>query len=130
MVEEVTSRAGSPGFAAPEQLLAGGRPTASCDVYGLGKTLEAMLGEGRRARPHRQHAAASRGMACWRRKGFVYRQAKVRFLKAGKRWLPLREQRMEKQLRRMLKACTEEDVEKRIADMEEVIQELESYLSP
>lgn len=38
------ARAGTPGFAAPEQLAAGEGLTAACDVYGLGRTLEAMLG--------------------------------------------------------------------------------------
>lgn len=131
MAEEVTSRAGSPGFAAPEQLLAGGRLTASCDVYGLGKTLEAMLGEGRRAGGcRRQDAANGCGIALWRRKMLAYRRGKTGLQKAGQRWLPFRELRMEQRLRRILKACTEEVVEKRIADMEGVIQELESYLSP
>ena len=124
MVEEVTSRAGSPGFAAPEQLLAGGRPTASCDVYGLGKTLEAMLGEGRRARPHRQHAAGGCGGARWRRRMPAYRRGRTGLQKAGKRWKPLREGWMEQRLRRILKACTEEDMEKRIADMDILIKAL------
>lgn len=44
MEGETTSRAGSPGFAAPEQLNGSAPLTPSCDVYGLGKTLEAMLG--------------------------------------------------------------------------------------
>lgn len=38
------TRAGTPGFAAPEQLNGTGRLTAACDVYGLGKTLESMAG--------------------------------------------------------------------------------------
>lgn len=42
-------RAGTPGFAAPEQLR-GGQLTAACDVYGLGKLLEATWGAGRRER--------------------------------------------------------------------------------
>ena len=41
------SVAGTPGFAAPEQLREGERLTATCDVYGLGRTLEAMLGAGK-----------------------------------------------------------------------------------
>lgn len=43
-IGERTSAAGSPGFAAPEQLLAGAVPDESCDVYGLGKTLAYALG--------------------------------------------------------------------------------------
>lgn len=47
--EKVTSRAGTRGFAAPEQLqeetISGReiRLTTGCDVYGLGRTLQAML---------------------------------------------------------------------------------------
>jgi len=41
------AKAGTRGFAAPEQLGGGVRLTASCDAYGLGKTMEAMLGNGR-----------------------------------------------------------------------------------
>lgn len=40
-------KAGTPGFAAPEQLL-GGCLTAACDVYGLGRLLEAAVGERKR----------------------------------------------------------------------------------
>lgn len=40
------SRAGTPGFCAPEQLEERSILTESCDVYGLGRTLEAMLGGG------------------------------------------------------------------------------------
>lgn len=41
---EYGTLAGTPGYAAPEQLTKGGRLTAACDVYGLGKTLQAMAG--------------------------------------------------------------------------------------
>lgn len=40
--------AGSPGFGAPEQFEGGSVQTAAADVYGLGKTLEKLLGEGER----------------------------------------------------------------------------------
>ncbi len=43
--EKANSKAGSPGFSAPEQMQEGEELTAACDVYGLGKTLEAMLGK-------------------------------------------------------------------------------------
>ena len=42
---ERKSLAGSPGFAAPEQLLAGVEADAESDVYGLAKTLESLLGD-------------------------------------------------------------------------------------
>lgn len=37
--------AGTPGYAAPEQLRFGGRLAPNCDVYGLGSTLRAMVGK-------------------------------------------------------------------------------------
>lgn len=42
--EQGRAQAGTPGYAAPEQLEAGRMLTPACDVYGLGKTLEAMAG--------------------------------------------------------------------------------------
>lgn len=42
------SQAGTLGFAAPEQLEAGGKQSFACDVYGLGQTLLRMLGGGRK----------------------------------------------------------------------------------
>ncbi len=44
MEETPHTRAGTPGFAAPEQL-SGARLTAACDVYGLGKLMEVTLRE-------------------------------------------------------------------------------------
>lgn len=41
-----STRAGTPGFAAPEQFGKVKRLTPACDVYGLGRTMEAMLGTG------------------------------------------------------------------------------------
>lgn len=41
----VSARAGTPGYAAPEQLEEGGVLSFACDVYGLGRTLEAMAGK-------------------------------------------------------------------------------------
>lgn len=45
--ERAKEMAGTPGFAAPEQLRAGERLMESCDVYGLGRTLESLLGGGK-----------------------------------------------------------------------------------
>jgi len=42
--EQASSRAGTPGFAAPEQLDGNTILTAACDVYGWGQTMKAMLG--------------------------------------------------------------------------------------
>lgn len=40
------SRAGTPGYGAPEQFEESGRQTLLCDVYGLGRTLQAMADAG------------------------------------------------------------------------------------
>jgi len=45
--EQGTEKAGTPGFAAPEQLRQGGTAGFSSDVYGLGQTMRAMLGNGK-----------------------------------------------------------------------------------
>ena len=43
--DQETTLAGTPGYAAPEQLTAGDKLTFACDVYSLGKTMEAMAGK-------------------------------------------------------------------------------------
>lgn len=43
--DQETALAGTPGYAAPEQLNVGGRLTFACDVYSLGKTMAAMAGK-------------------------------------------------------------------------------------
>lgn len=137
MEEKVTSRAGSPGFAAPEQLSDGGVLTASCDVYGLGRTLEAMLGgaEGRSRRNPRSggyrtgllETGPCRGKA-WpeEAEGISCRCGRTGLRKAGKgrRWGTWQERRMRRELLRVLEACTEEEARKRIGDMDEVVREL------
>lgn len=84
----VCSRAGTPGFAAPEQLSGEERLTAACDVYGLGRTLEAMLGD----------AGGRKG-------------------KKGSSKTDREEQRRYVRLARILKACTQDAASKRIQDM-------------
>nr|WP_300678474.1 protein kinase [uncultured Acetatifactor sp.] len=112
------SRAGSPGFAAPEQLEGDGRLTAACDVYGLGQTLKAMLGAG----PHdsgrirglwRGGAGAAGGL--WARSGKGRKRAEKRL--AGRLW-------------RGLEACTKEDAGGRMPDMESVLEALAALEAP
>lgn len=107
VAEKAASRAGSPGFAAPEQLRKGGMLTESCDVYGLGRTLEAMLGV--RAREGRCHSY----------RGNIGKTARARKAAA---WRCLKARRLERELRRFLTACTEEDPRNRVADMREVVE--------
>lgn len=45
---KASSKAGTPGYGAPEQFVSGGLLNETCDVYSVGKTLEAMLGTGRK----------------------------------------------------------------------------------
>lgn len=108
---EVPSRAGSPGFAAPEQLREGGVLSASCDVYGLGKTLEAMLGEGCGSQRHME------GLGLWGKstEGFD-RLKKLRHA--------FRKRRARRQLDHVIRACTEEEAERRMVDMENVLKQL------
>lgn len=101
--EEITSRAGSPGFAAPEQLRSGGVLTASCDVYGLGQTLKAALGMGDIVFPGNRNFPGKRG---GRR-----RTRRQKALEAG--------------LLRVLDACTREESWERIPDMESLERELQ-----
>lgn len=105
MATEVSSRAGSPGFAPPEQLQEGGLLTAACDVYGLGKTLEAMLGEKPPGWRYTCNQNDGRGQE--------------------NPWSVRGQRRLERKLRHVLKACTKEDAQKRIADMKCLIQKLD-----
>lgn len=109
---EVSSRAGSPGFAAPEQLREGGALSASCDVYGLGKTLEAMMGE---ACGSREHAVGLRPRG----------KSIKRLGKPEKSWRMLEELRARRRLSHIIQACTMEEAEQRVADMGNVLRQLE-----
>ena len=91
--EGIFSRAGTPGFAAPEQLEGGRQLTPACDVYGLGRTMEEMLG-GDRTR---------------KSVGWPERKEKSRGL------------------RRILEACRQEDVSRRIREMEQLLSALEQW---
>ena len=95
-----SSRAGTPGYAAPEQL-EGSISTSSCDVHGLGRTLQEMLGkeEVRRREVWGGKRRYGRGQNVMR-----YRQQKM--------------------LRHLLERCTKKAAEERIADMNQVILQL------
>lgn len=56
--EKPRSKAGTPGFAAPEQMRGGEKLTAACDVYGLGRTMDSVLCEREKKRKLRKVLAA------------------------------------------------------------------------
>lgn len=58
--DQTATLAGTVGYAAPEQLTAGGRLTFSCDVYSLGRTMEAMAGKNCRRELRRVILACTR----------------------------------------------------------------------
>ena len=88
------SQAGSPGFAAPEQLDGSGMLTPACDVYGLGQTLRVMWGL------EKEKTAKPEG-----------RGKKDRFKNKHVRTLE-----------HLLKACTEREVSSRLQDMAGVLE--------
>lgn len=106
--ERITSRAGSPGFAAPEQLRSGGILTTASDIYGLGQTLRAAFGTGRpEPAVHKRHSG---GRGYPKRRGAGRRGRKQKALEAG--------------LWQVLEACTREEAGERIPDMESLEREL------
>lgn len=92
--QEAGSRAGTPGYGAPEQFEEGGEQTPLCDVYGLGKTLQALFGA---LEPRKE--GQSPGERLW-------------------------ERRDQKRLERLLAACVEETPSARPADMRVVMAAL------
>ncbi len=95
---ERKSLAGSPGFAAPEQLLAGVEADAGSDVYGLAKTLESLLGAS-------GTVDKEKGKEKWKGKWTRHR--------SDRRW------------QRVYRACTEKNLEKRVPDMRSMASLLE-----
>ncbi len=121
--EKITSRAGSPGFAAPEQLQRGGVLTASCDIYGLGQTLRAAMGEKEgetsgkgRCRLSERGGFLGAGGCNGKAGGFPERRGLPRN-RGGRR-----QERAQKALKagllRVLDICTREEAGERIPDME------------
>jgi len=93
--ESELSQAGTPGFAAPEQLGGGERLTERCDVYGLGQTLKAMAGGGKRE---------TSGKECGKKRRRENADAKI--------------------LEQLFAACTEQDCSRRLPDMDSVLEVL------
>ena len=92
---ERKSLAGSPGFAAPEQLMAGVEADAVSDVYGLAKTLKSLL--------------EASGDADRRERG-------------KEKWM---RHRIDRRWQCVYRACTEKNPEKRVPDMRSMASLLE-----
>lgn len=101
------SRAGSPGFAALEQLNGDGRLTAACDVYGLGQTLKAMM----------EPKSHGLGRTCKSEKPWMGPEKRRKKERQSRK-----EKKLEKGFRHMLEACTKEEAACRIQNMESVLQ--------
>jgi len=93
MGEKAASLAGTPGFAAPEQLTEEGNLSAACDVYGWGQTVKGMLGL---AHKHKK-----------RKNGNIYIERSM--------------SRKRRELLRILDACTKREPSCRIPDMRGVM---------
>lgn len=103
MKERPGSRAGTPGYASPGQLEGTGEPTEGCDIYGLGRALEAMLGETEESCPAR------------RRNRKVFSKISVR-----SRFTRKKRGRTARGLKGILRACTRQKAEERISNMRDV----------
>lgn len=102
MEGRISSRAGTPDFAAPEQLEKNGRLLPACDVYGVGRTLKAMLG------PEREPIA---------KKPFIEGRKSI----ATRHYVrELAGRRKRKRLDRILDACTRTEAARRIPAMAQV----------
>ncbi len=130
------SRAGTPGFCAPEQLEERSVLKESCDVYGLGRTLETMLGGGYkkgRGLWGRQEDGAG-GLWDWRgtegrQGGFCVRRnagssGRSFGNRPGTRAGRSREQdrrKYRRELEKLLESCTRQDAAGRMGDMRAVM---------
>lgn len=106
-------KAGTPGFAPPEQLVSGGTAGIYSDVYGLGKTVQSVLTEKRRQQDKDGIFAEK---ICRRRKRCI----------AGRKYHKVERKRFKEEkicrrrLERMIEAATREDFRQRPQDMAEV----------
>lgn len=116
MEGEVCSRAGTPGYAAPEQLSGAKKLTPACDVYGLGRTLEAMLGTD--AKGVNDGALGTRMKAILDKKGFP--QERDVLLRKYTGVKSIAERRKKRRLREIIQMCTQQEAERRLPDMAQV----------
>lgn len=124
------TRAGTPGFSAPEQFMEGGKQTCLCDVYGLGRTLQELLWagtcqgrtgqllEGQGERRRRCEGQGERRRLC---EGHGERR---------RLWERLCERRDIRQMEKLLAACVEKEPSARPADMRVVMEALFHLCTP
>lgn len=141
--ERAASRAGTPGFAAPEQLCGEEILTAACDIYGWGRTMEAMLGEGCRSecggRAERRSGrnVNTERQSEWsesaeRRDEWEGNTDQRNEWSGGKAWRGRsadqrsgnQDRKISRQLRQLLAACTEREPSLRVPDMRGVMEAL------
>lgn len=115
MEERVSSKAGTPGFAAPEQLTGEGELTPACDVYGLGRTMEAMLGT---EADYRIRMKTALDKITLHKKGFS--GERFAFMQRYADVTSMMEKRKRKRLWRIVDTCTRKEISQRIPDMEQV----------
>lgn len=120
---EVLSRAGTPGFAAPEQLGGAVRLTAACDVYGWARTMMTLLGtDGKRGGAYdlrwkrMGRTAMGKSIADGGQKGETGRGRRIGKENYGTK--------MGVELWRFLERCTDPEPSRRIPDMREILDVL------
>lgn len=120
MREKTSARAGTPGFASPGQLEGKEEPAESADIYGLGRTLESMLGEGERGLRLQDtgHVLRPPGKEN-RMENRIKRRQKFRKTDTagGQR---RRREKAKRKLERILEACTRPEASERISNMRDV----------
>lgn len=124
--EPVISRAGTRGYAAPEQLDGKGELTEGCDIYGLGSTLEAMLGKGAETEychKRRRYNLLEKWYGRNRKKPGRFpggKGRKCRRRNGGRRpdfYRDYRDKRLERKLEQFLERCVRQDAAERISNM-------------
>lgn len=116
------TRAGTPGFSAPEQLTEGGKQSNLCDVYGLGRTLQELLW----AEAHQGVTAqplAKQGDGQVPQEGLLECREKKRMAKPSER-------RDRRRLEKFLEVCVEKEPSARPADMRVVMAALFHICAP
>ena len=128
--KSVASRAGTPGFAAPEQMQGEGALTAACDVYGWGQTMKAMLGVTENGIISQDAAdSINRKRAAEKLK----KEEKAEKIKkaAWDSWIGQESgqvRKIRKQLCHILEVCTKQEASERIPDMRGIMATMMPFM--